>query len=207
MTQDGHLAGSGRIMVMGTTIPIKNSDDLSRIKEYYSSVKIKPRNYLLIVFGMNTALRISDILNIKWEDIYDSISKRYRYHVSLTEHKTGKKNTVFLNSSVKNALEKYRASFIKTPDGYLFKSNKGCNRPISRQQAYRIIKEAAAYAGYNNGISCHSLRKTFGYCALKKGISPAVIMKIYNHSSFKVTQRYLGIDQDEKDEAYKILNL
>ena len=192
---------------MGTTIPIKNSDDLSRIKEYYSVVKIKPRNYLLIVFGVNTALRISDILNIKWEDIYDNYSKSYKDHISLTEHKTGKTNTVFLNTAVKNALEKYRNSLINSPDGFLFKSNKGYNRPISRQQAFRIIKEAAAYAGYNSGISCHSLRKTFGYYALKKGISPAVIMKIYNHSSFRVTQRYLGIDQEEKDEAYKIIEL
>ena len=192
---------------MGTTIPIKNRRDLNRIKEYYSKVKISPRNYLLIVFGMNTALRISDILHIKWEDIYDDSTKTYKDHISLKEHKTGKENTIFLNSAVKNALEQYRISLIKAPTGFLFRSHKGCNRPISRQQAFRIIKEAAAYVGCPEGISCHSLRKTFGYYALKKGISPAVIMKIYNHSSFRITMRYLGIDQDEKDEAYRMLNL
>ena len=192
---------------MGTTVPIKNRTDINKIKEYYSKTKRNPRNHLMIVFGMNTALRISDILQIKWEDIYDSSSNTYREHISLNEQKTDKKNTIYINASVRKALELYRKSLEQPPTGFVFKSQKGYNRSISRQQAYRIIKEAAAYAGYNGGISCHSLRKTFGYYALKKGISPAVIMKIYNHSSFRITQRYLGIDQEEKDEAYRLINL
>ncbi|GHV44323.1 hypothetical protein FACS1894204_01270 [Synergistales bacterium] len=73
---------------------------------------------------------------------------------------------------------------------------------ISRVQAYRIVRAAAEALGFRFRVSCHSLRKTFGYFAWKFGISPAVIMEIYNHSSFAVTRRYLGVTQEDKDEVY-----
>ena len=74
--------------------------------------------------------------------------------------------------------------------------------PLSRSQAFRIIKEAALYAGLNEHVSCHSLRKTFGYHAWKRGVQPALLMELYNHSSYRVTKQYLGIEQEDKDRVY-----
>ena len=90
---------------------------------------------------------------------------------------------------------------------YIFRSREGGNRPISRIQAFRIIKNAASELHIEGTISCHSLRKTFGYHAWRKGVPPAVIMTIYNHSSLEITKRYLSIDQDDKDQVFLELNL
>lgn len=187
---------------MGTTLPIKDKERLEMMKNYYRDVKENPRNYLLVITSMNTALRISDVLTLKWKDVYSVSQCRYKSHITLREQKTGKNNTLLLNQAVIDALKLYAAGKKLYEEQYLFQSQKGENMPITRQQAFRIVRKAALFAGLEEHISCHSLRKTFGYYAWKQGASPALLMKIYNHSSFQVTQRYLGIDQEEKDDVY-----
>lgn len=187
---------------MSTTLPIKDRERLEMMKNYYKDVEENPRNYLLVVTSINTALRISDVLTLKWKDVYSVSQCRYKTHITLLEQKTGKRNTLLLNEAVINALKLYAGDKNLPEEQYLFQSRKGNNMPITRQQAFRIVRTAALHVGLEEHISCHSLRKTFGYYAWKQGVSPALLMKIFNHSSFQVTQRYLGIDQEEKDDVY-----
>ena len=141
---------------MGTTQPIRNKDELTAFRMYYKDIRPNSRNYCLIVMGLNTALRISNLLRLKWDNVYN-YTCRYQ--------------------------------------------------PISRTQAYRIVKTAAGKTVQDEHISCHSLRKTFGYHAWKNGTPPALLMDVYNHSSYEITQHYLGIEQDERDEIYLKLEL
>ena len=92
---------------MNSAQPIRTPEELEHFKEYYQLVKPRPRNYLLIVLGLNTALRISDILELRWGNVYDFIQGHYRDHISITEQKTGKKSCIFLNQSILDALEQY----------------------------------------------------------------------------------------------------
>ena len=94
-----------------------------------------------------------------------------------------------------------------TADSYIFQSRIGNNQHIGRNRAYVLIKKAWSDLGYEGNISCHSLRKSFGYHAWHNGVSPAVIMNIYNHSSMEVTKRYLSIAQDDKDDVYRNMDL
>jgi site-specific recombinase XerD len=71
--------------------------------------------------------------------------------------------------------------------------NSGTGKAINRIQVYRIIRAAAEALKFKVRMPCHSLRKAFGYHAWKSGASTAVIMEIYNRSSFAVTRRYLGV--------------
>ncbi len=51
---------------MNTAQPIRKGEDLQRFKEYFQSKSPNKRNYLLVITGLNTALRISDILKLRW---------------------------------------------------------------------------------------------------------------------------------------------
>jgi len=72
---------------MNTAQPIRTVEDISKLKNYYLTVNQNKRNYLMLVFGLNTALRISDILKLKWEDVYDMQLQQPRTHVRITEQK------------------------------------------------------------------------------------------------------------------------
>lgn len=197
---------------MNTAQPIRKAEDLLRFRKYYRDQNPNKRNYLLIVAGLNTALRISDVLRLRWGDVYDFRKGICREHLFITEQKTEKDSLILINRNIREALEEYReylSKIKKTPDEeqFLFESSKREGQPISRVQAFRIVKEAADACHLDGIISCHSLRKTFGYYAWKQGIQPALLMNIYNHSSFQVTIRYLGIEQDDRDQIFQQINL
>ena len=193
---------------MSVTYPIKNKKALEQFKDYYVSIKPNPRNYTMIVMGLNTAFRIGDLLQLQWNDVYDDKRREFRKHICITEQKTGKERIVAVNQNEQTALTQYyKMCGPSAQTDYLFRSRKQKGAPLSRYQAYRIIKEAARNTGFEGHIGCHSLRKTFGYHAWKQGTQPAMLMELYNHSSYQVTQRYLGIEQDERDFVYLHIEL
>lgn len=188
------------------TTPIRKKEDIDTLKEYFLKDK-KYRDYSLFIIGINTSLRIGDILNISWNDVYDFERQKFRDHLVLCEQKTGKANCIAINESCKEALTLQKQYKNPKRNDYVFYSGNNAQRHISRNRAWHIIKKAAKDNQLDGNISCHSMRKTFGYHAWKAGYQPALIMNIYNHSSIEITKRYLSIDQDEKDSLFHQLNL
>ena len=129
---------------MSTTSPIRKEEDLQRFRNYYLE-KGKMRNYLLIVVGLNTALRIGDVLSLQWKDVYDYKRRRFRAHLQVVEQKTGKTNQIALNDCVLHALRQCYNG--QKADEYLFYSACHKNQPISRSQAWRIVRQAAEETG------------------------------------------------------------
>lgn len=192
---------------MSTSQPLKKKEDIQKLKDYFYTKK-QYRNYALICLGLNTALRISDMLQLKWKDVYSEDKQQFLTHIRLVEQKTQKDAQIILNTSVKYALLEYKKKLEDySKDNYIFASPQKPGFPISRVQAYRIIRRAVTELGFDSHISCHSLRKTFGYQAWKEGTEPALLMMIFNHSSYQVTKRYLCIDQDDKDKLFLKMNL
>lgn len=177
--------------------PIRCKNQINKIKVYLKNKNL--RDYLLFVLGINSGLRISDLLLLTVADVKD------KDRILLREKKTGKSKDFPLSDTCKKAIQEYLET-VKINDGCLFRSKKG-NWPITRVQAYRIINNAARKIGINDAIGTHTLRKTFGYWAHKKGVDITKIQKLLNHSAPNVTLAYIGITKDELDDIYINLNL
>ena len=186
---------------MNRTEPIRDLELLRAFLNYYRNIG-QYRNHVLLNLGVYTALRISDILKLSTNDVYDFKKRTVRDYITVTEKKTRKIKTIALHKNIKKALNSY---YDYACPHYPLIVNEVTGASISRSHAYRIIDEAAKAVCIPHKVSCHSLRKTFGYHAWQNGISPVVLMDIYNHSSYDVTKRYLGVTQDDHNKVY--LNL
>ncbi len=192
---------------MSTTKPIRKIEDIEALKNYFLHKKHNLRNYTMVCLGINSALRISDLLSLTWGDVYDFTNSCFRQHIAIIERKTGKRTENALNTNAMKALESYKNSLSEVTEQTFIFPGRGRKKPLSRSQAYRILRSAGQALHFETGISCHSLRKTFGYHAWKMGVQPAVLMQVFHHSSFQVTKRYLGIEQDDIDQVFLAINL
>lgn len=170
--------------------PIRDKEKIQELKNILN--KQNPRDYMLFVIGINTGLRISDILNLKVSDV------KGKTHITIKEQKTGKNKRFLINSSLKQEIDNYIKDM--NIDDYLFQSRKGDNKPLTRVQAYRILNTAANKTGLEE-IGTHTLRKTFGYWHYKQYKDVAILQDIFNHSAPSVTLRYIGITDDIKDKT------
>ena len=191
---------------MATTQPIRDKRHISEMASYYLK-QGKLRNYLLIVMGVHIGLRVSDLLRLRRGDVYDYGRGAFCSHLTLTERKTGKLKTIALNKRVLSALALCFGGEIGSAEDFLFPNNRKNRAAIGRTQAWRIVRDAATAIGLACCIGVHGLRKTMGYHLWKAGVHAVMLMDIYNHTSFSVTKRYLGITQDERDKVYLSLSL
>ena len=162
------------------------------------------KHYSLKVFciwelGLNLALRISDLLDIKYTDIKDG-------YLTVIESKTNKEAKIHLNTKAIDIIQDLKES--NPDDTYLFQAtgNRVVGvKPLSRQYVTKAFKEVADIVEIH--IGTHSMRKTRGYHLFKKTNNITSVMKMLRHSNQGITLRYIGITQDDIDKDFAELVL
>lgn len=181
---------------MNTVDPIRNVEEIELLKS-----ALHGRNKLMFIIGINTNLRVSDLLQLRAEHFANMDANG---RVTIKEQKTSKSKTFYANEAVRQAIAE-----LAPEAGYLFPSQKGSGeKPISRVQAWRILNNAADRCNLSHiNFGTHTMRKTFAYHAHKNGTPLPTLMKVLNHSSQRETLIYIGIEQQEIDDVYINVNL
>jgi len=191
--------------------PIRDTKKIDAMKSIMKG-ESNYRDLLLFTLGINTGLRISDILALKWSSFLNGGKLlKVESKLNVVEIKTKKVKTFVLNKSVMEALKLYYNSLGNVdPNAPVFSSRKtadGTLKPITRIAAWQMLNRYAEMVGLDEGIGTHTLRKTFGYHLYKRGVNLEYIQKMLNHSSPAITLRYIGITQEQLNDIYVELNL
>ena len=190
------------VIVLELVQPIRSKEKIEQMKKYLKSKSL--RDWALFTLGINSGLRISDLLKLNISDVVDANGK-VRDRITVRERKTSKPKTFPFSAKVIESLTEYIASLDQSQI-VLFGSRTG-DKAVSRQHIHRILSEAGKEVGIKESIASHSLRKTFGLMAYEAGVDITRIQQLLNHSSPKESLRYIGVTQNELDNVYMNLNL
>ena len=130
---------------MGTVEPIRNKTDLEKIENLFKSESY--RNFVLFCTGINTGLRISDILNLNVGDVKN---KKY---IKPIEQKTSKHKLLPINSKLTKIYS-------------IYTKNKDIEEPLfitkfkyrmDRINAYNIIRKTCQKILPELNVGTHTL--------------------------------------------------
>ncbi|MDD3263650.1 MAG: tyrosine-type recombinase/integrase [Candidatus Nanoarchaeia archaeon] len=137
---------------------------------------------LIIQIGYSAGLRISEIINLKWQDIdFD------RNLIHLKKAKGKKDRIVMLSLKVKDSL----MSLTKQKEGYVFLTNR--NTKYTSRTIQKIIKNASIKVGIRKSITPHSLRHSFATHLLENGTDIRYIRDLLGHSDISTTLIYTKV--------------
>jgi integrase len=140
---------------MNTVEPIR---DLQKIEAMKRVLKVgNIRDWLMFTIGINSGLRVSDLLRLRQVDVLDGRGRPLDA-IRVREKKTNKEKLFRLNKSIRKALDEYMLTTPLDLDAYLFQSRKGDNKPIGRGQAWEILSNAATAVGIRDQIGTHTMR-------------------------------------------------
>jgi len=147
-----------------------------------------------------TGLRVSELINLKIEDINLAVGFVRTVGKGAKERVVplGEIAVEFINlylTEVRPAYSKNRRS------EYLFLTNRGA--PMTRAAFWKIVKKYAREAGIKKQITPHVLRHSFATHLLNHGADLRSIQEMLGHASVATTQIYAHVTREHLREAYK----
>ena len=169
-------------------------DIITAIKSGFCHVgrEYKPNERIATALTLesNLGMRISDILQLRFCDI---IKDGDRYRLNISEIKTGKERAFTVPDEIRDYINAYRIRNRMSERQRLF--------DLSERQIQKHLRAACEYLVID-GVSTHSFRKYFAtQIYINNGYNIELVRQLLQHSSASVTQKYIGIQQKQVEDA------
>ena len=166
---------------MNWVAPIKDEDTLRLFGNALKEVDFK--YYIMFEIGVGTGLQLQDILSFKVKDV------RGKDEITVEIGTKNIKNTFHVPKELQIIIDKYTEG--KNPESYLILGHSTSNKPVSREQAYRVLRAAGHSIGLSS-IGAQTMRKTFAWKYYKETGDIYYLQNLFNHASPSITYRFIG---------------
>lgn len=195
--------------------PIRDKEDVQKCIDYLRNRAVftcrkdtkfaAVRNYALFIVGINVGLRMSDLLKLRWKDIFMSDMKTFVESKGTKEKKTGKIKEFIPNKAIIQAISFYlkETGINPEPENYVFIASKGKSKQLNNETVSKFVKHMTKTCGIQGDYCARSVRKTYAYqlylSLLDRGEEFALVavQKALNHSNSAITAQYLGLTRQK----------
>lgn len=157
-----------------------------------------PKHKLLLLIGYGAGLRVSEIVQLKWNDILFS---EYKIHIKNAKGK--KDRMVMLPFSIIQSLEIYRQLY--NGKHYVFEGQ-FAGEPYSTTSVQQVMRDALKKSGLMKTATVHTLRHSFATHLLENGTDIRYIQQFLGHSSIKTTTIYTHLTKSAVDKIQSPLD-
>ncbi len=175
--------------------PIRELKDIETIKKLLSD---HPRNNCILVLGINTNLRASDLCRMKVAMVRNIKAGE---SFTINEKKTGKPRRITMNIACEESIQRLLASRKYDDEDMLFQGKKGALTP---RTLYYLVKAQCKNIKLRGNYGSNTLRIIWGYHQrVTFGTDIPTLMQCFNHSTQKQTLDYLGVQPEEIKKVYE----
>ncbi len=164
------------------------------VRRLLEAAEENPRDYAIISLLAYSGLRVSELCNLRFEDV--ELAERVVY---VRSGKGDKDRIVVISEKAAEAIENYLMSRTDSLE-YLFSTQK--SEQITRVHVFRIVKKYAQKAGIRKNVTPHVLRHTLATTMLRRGVDIRYIQQFLGHSSVATTQIYTHVDDEMLRKVY-----
>ena len=159
-------------------------------------LELKPRNAAIVALMYGAALRVSELVGLRWRDMQPRADRLGQITVL---GKGAKTRTILLSTGV---FARVMALRCDAPDGAaVFASRKGRGH-LNTSHVLRITKAAAKRAGIARNVRNHDLRHSHATHSLERGAPISLVSQTLGHASISTTGKYLYARPGDSSSRY-----
>lgn len=179
---------------------VLSEEEIDKLLDINLNTNFDYRNKAMLELMYSSGLRVSELVNLKVNDI-DLVNSSVRIF-----GKGSKERIIPLNDyatiALKNYILYYRTSLFKHGENnYLFLNNHG--NKMTRQGFFKILSKIAKEKNIKTELSPHTLRHSFATHLLKHGADLRSIQELLGHSDISTTQIYTHITEERLQKNYE----